>query len=416
MPRSPAVQRRKETTVQTTYGARTETIPAGFYKRIHFPELMRLDVRTPDGRLFESAGAGVPILPETIQFLDEVTEGGHLGAKAVGRLDEITIHDDGLVSGWGLLQDTPLGRVAATAVEKKIVYKNSVHLRDVDLAVRFPNFPEPDAEGWMSIPTVEVNFRKHTIGATTLVMMPGFPRSSSEIVEDEVTASFQQWTAGPVELEELAASMAKQSDRIIMPWEDFHTPEFDDPKGLPLTVDEENRVFGHLGLWNSCHTGFVDRCVMIPQSMSGYASFNKSVVLTDRGNIRTGPIFLFGGHPQNAKPETVNAAYGGIENTWANVRVYDGKHGPWVSGRVRPGTSPEAVYAAAASRISGHWFDRELYATVSVNAEGFNVPFQYAQEDGHELLVASFATANCGCGSLDPMLELELMMLADDDD
>jgi hypothetical protein len=111
-----------------------------------------------------------------------------------------------------------------------------------------------------------------------------------------------------------------------------------------------------------------------PLPRDGYASFNKPGVLTDKGIVPTGPIMAYGGHRKaNGRVELVDA-YGGIENAWADVRIIEGKLGPWVSGIVRPGTSPETVYAARASRISGHWLGNKLKAIVSVNAEAYDVP------------------------------------------
>jgi hypothetical protein len=54
--------------------------------------------------------------------------------------------------------------------------------------------------------------------------------------------------------------------------------------------------------------------------------------------------------------------------------VIEGRFGPWLSGRVRPGVSDEVLYAARASRISGHWVGDALRAIVSVNVPAFNVP------------------------------------------
>ena len=84
------------------------------------------------------------------------------------------------------------------------------------------------------------------------------------------------------------------------------------------------------------------------------------------------------------------------------MHIVEGRFGPWLSGVVRPGTPDTTVYAARASRISGHWVGGKLKAIVSVNAEGFEVPgdpfaeelaagFAFSlDEDGVGELVASF--------------------------
>jgi hypothetical protein len=143
-----------------------------------------------------------------------------------------------------------------------------------------------------------------------------------------------------------------------------------------VAPDEHGVVTGHLAAWGSCHAGIEGRCVLAPRPPDNYASFCEPGVMTDRGMVETGPIFFLGGHP--AKPLGTGdrwAAYGGVENAWADVRVSNGRLGPWVSGRVRPGIDPDALYAARASRVSGHWrTDSTLTAIVSVNVPGYNIP------------------------------------------
>ena len=135
----------------------------------------------------------------------------------------------------------------------------------------------------------------------------------------------------------------------------------------------------------------------VPRPIDNYASFNKPGVLTDRGIVETGPIFAYGGHRPALGRSDLDDAYGGIENAWADVRVSIGRFGPWLSGIVRPGVPDEVVYAARASRISGHWVKGLLKAIVSVNAEGYDVPgsgfanYEFTTDDaGVCELVASF--------------------------
>jgi hypothetical protein len=88
----------------------------------------------------------------------------------------------------------------------------------------------------------------------------------------------------------------------------------------------------------------------------------------------------------------IEAAYGGIENAWADVRVTEGRFGPWISGRVRPGLSDDKLYAARCSHISGHWIGDKLVAITSVNVPGFlpGAGFSAQHEDGLLELVAGF--------------------------
>ena len=392
--------------MQITYGSMPDTKPEGFSHRLHWPEMMKLNEWTPDGRFIDQATFGVAELPIPANL-------HHDGTRIAGRVDKVVVHDNGTVEGWGWSLDDETGNEFARLAKLQALRSSSAELRDGDMEIKLPDFEElfqEGPDGFIKMPKVLRRFSNVNLAGIASVSIPAFPNASVEIDDDEeIAASYRDgWTAELAALEdELTAASG-----LRVPWADFHIPEYDDPSGLPLTVDEDLRVFGHLGLWNSCHNGFLDRCVMIPPSRTDYGHYNKSSVLTDRGLVRTGPIFLFGGHPVNARPEAITAAYGGIENAWADVRVIDGRYGPWVSGRVRPGVSEEKIYAARASRISGHWFNRELYAIASVTAEGFDVPYSYSRHGEDELLVASFSTADCGCGGLDPLAELAKLDLA----
>ena len=60
-----------------TYGSITEELPKGMLCRVDFPELMRLDVRTYDGRLFDSGGFSVmeEMMPFPLKFRPETKDG-----------------------------------------------------------------------------------------------------------------------------------------------------------------------------------------------------------------------------------------------------------------------------------------------------------------------------------------------------
>jgi hypothetical protein len=44
----------------------------------------------------------------------------------------------------------------------------------------------------------------------------------------------------------------------------FRNPHLDGP--TPLTVTDDGRVYGHLALWGTCHTGFDGVCIEPPHS------------------------------------------------------------------------------------------------------------------------------------------------------
>lgn len=373
--------------MKTTYGQFLDK-KTGFYKPVMFPVLAKLDTWTTDGRMIEAAGFGVRDLPLSIkaQFTDAP---GHSEAMIVGTLQEVTVDGDTL-SGRGWFVDTDEGRKAAFLMDAGALRFNSVDLADV----------EADLE-YTEDMTMKVRFRKARLGATTIVALPAFAEAYGEVDSDEIMASFEQPFHIGLEVKDEEEIMASG---IIQAWDVFHIPESDEPQ--KIVVDENGYVFGHLGLWNSCHDGVESRCVRIPRPQDNYASFNKPGVMTDQGLVETGPIFLSGGHRYGITGDDWADAYGGIENAWADVRVTTGRLGPWISGVVRPGVPEEMLYAARASRISGHWKGGRLKAIVSVNAEGYDVPgsgFSFKVDDEGEVLemVASFPP----CGTMSEPFE-----------
>jgi len=388
----------------TTFGKQPTSLPAGFFKAVRFPVLALLDSPTGDGRLLDSGGAGSRNLPLSIRAQFTASY-GHEGAVISGALFEVTIDpDSGVMSGSGFLLNDPAGRQHARMIATHAMDKNSVDLADV--TARF----EED----LSTGEVVIRFTKFNLSATTGVATPAFATAYAEVdplTDEELMASLigedpmvplvavavsNDFSIALPDTVEITASGAPRQ-----PFDVFYIPEADVP--TKIIVTETGVVYGHLGLWESCHDGIEGVCVRIPRPTDGYASFNKPGVLTDRGMVETGPIFAYGGHRRAQGAPDLAEAYGGIENTWADVRITEGMHGPWVSGIVRPGVDDSTVYAARASRISGHWVGGKLKAIVSVNAEGFDVAgtgdgvldmatgFAFSTDDtGVAELVASF--------------------------
>lgn len=371
-------------TMQRTLGKQPETMPAGFFKAVEFPVLALLDTKTGDRRMLLSEGADSRVLPLSIKFASKTSAmGGHDGAEVSGTLFEVTFDGD-TMSGKGFLLNDDNGRRHARLIATGAMRGNSIDLAEV--RARFVEDLDT-GDYW-------IEFTEFKLAATTGVSTPAFQEAHATVeplTDEELTASFgdpmeplvaqvpEEFYVnilGPVE--ELTASLA------LVNFDDFYRPESDIPH--KVIIDEDLNVYGNLALWESCWGDEVERCLRPPRPRDNYASFNQPGVMTERGLVSTGPIFAYGGHRKAASAPTIEQAYGGIENCWCDVRVTEGKHGPWLSGRVRPGVPDDVVYAARASRISGHWVNGNLRAIVSVNVEAFNVP-------GAPELVAGFAFA-----------------------
>jgi len=373
--------------MRTQFGSMPEKAD-GLLKKIRFPRMATLDQWTGDGRMITSEGFGTRELPLSImaQFAEA---SGHDGAVPVGALHELTINTDGTLSGSGWLVDSEEGRKSAFLMATYALRGNSIELADVEAEVDFSDDM-----------SARVKFTKANLAATAIVARPAFGDAYAELDDDEMVASFADLDEIVVDTTFTVRIAANADDTvfaepgIVQPWDAFYVPEAETPQKIVVTA--EGVVYGHLGLWNSCHDGIEGQCVMIPRPTDNYASFNKAGVLTDKGIVETGPIFLYGGHPKaGLGPRDPHDAYGGVENAWADVRVSVGQHGPWLSGVVRPGIEETKIYAGRASRISGHWKGGKLRAIVSVNAEGYDVPgsgFSFSLGSDGEVneLVASF--------------------------
>ena len=162
----------------------------------------------------------------------------------------------------------------------------------------------------------------------------------------------------------------------------FDIPEPDKP--TPLTYEKNGRVYGHLALWGSCHTGFLNgavaECVQPPPSKADYQHFHLGVVETQEGqDVRVGKITYATGHaPLSATASGAAAHYDNTGSVGAFVRARNGSVGIWVSGVVRSDLSPEGFRDLRANPPSGDWrsLNRslELVAALSVPVPGFPIP------------------------------------------
>jgi hypothetical protein len=161
----------------------------------------------------------------------------------------------------------------------------------------------------------------------------------------------------------------------------FETPEPDEP--TPLTFEKSGRVYGHIALWGSCHTGFLNgafkECVQPPKSPSGYRHFHMGVLETDAGDVPIGKITYNSGHaPLSAGMQVAAAHYDNTANVGAFVHARDGQLGIWATGAVKSDLSPEGFRDLRANGPSGDWRGSdnglEMVAALAVPVQGFPVP------------------------------------------
>jgi hypothetical protein len=176
----------------------------------------------------------------------------------------------------------------------------------------------------------------------------------------------------------LAASVAP----LNPPEEWLYRPEADGP--TPLTFTDTGEVFGHLAVWGSCHTGFLNgalaECVKPPSSRGGeYGHFHLGRLVTGEGtHVSVGKLTFDTDHaPLTAGLPAATRHYDHTGSVGAFVRATDGKIGIWLSGAVRSDLTPEGLRDLRANPPSGDWRSfngaLELIAALAVPVPGFPI-------------------------------------------
>ncbi|MFN2347648.1 MAG: hypothetical protein ABR616_18295 [Dermatophilaceae bacterium] len=403
-------------------------------------------IPTGDGRLMEPGSLRWGDLP--IPLRDAPTdEGEHRGAVVVGQITEIRRDGTDIYAVGTFDLTSPEGREAARKVGSGIKTGVSVDLDDVDLEVRVaadvldqmegevifddaePSDQEPDADGRVTVVKIASDDEMLVttdgrIRAATIVDIPAFIEARIEPATDVVLADDDASVPAPDEEGDLLAS-GLDTARPPADWFDdpsFGTSPADDPRltvgtdgqvGCPLTIDDDGRVYGHVALWQTCHTAYPNECVSPPTSATGYSYFRVGAVRTREGfDVPTGRLTLDTLHAARRSSAVDTLAH--YENTGfaaADVSAGEDAHGIWIAGRIRPGAKPEQVEALRASPLSGDWRrvggNLELVAVLAVNSPGFPVPRALvASGDVHALQSA---------GALHPSTAVPGWDLPDDD-
>lgn len=159
----------------------------------------------------------------------------------------------------------------------------------------------------------------------------------------------------------------------------FFDPMLDKP--TPVQVTPDGRVFGHIALWNVCHTGVGNKCVLAPHSKLDYEKFHQGTVITSEGEaLRVGKITLGAGHADvrlGMLPAVEH--YDNSATAVAVVRAGEDRFGIWFAGSLLPGVSAERCAELRRSPLSGDWrYDDkvdnlELIAALAVNSPGFPI-------------------------------------------
>lgn len=138
-------------------------------------------------------------------------------------------------------------------------------------------------------------------------------------------------------------------------WFAPHMAEPDGSLNIIASGDEAGRVFGYHAAWNTCHTGYADRCVTPPREVD-YEPFHTGQVETDSGLIACG--CLGWGIPHANLSASMIAAqdhYGHSDAMFARVVTGANEHGIWFAGALRASVTQDDVSDLRALSMSGDW-------------------------------------------------------------
>lgn len=362
---------------------------------------------TGDGRNFtncewtwrDPAVSTVPLMLQTS------TEFGHFGATLAGFATEFFMAAAGTPGARGRFYNSEAGIQFRDMLLDGRSFGVSV---DPGAVTYSENCLEVDDDGWCA--RWELEFLTYQIIGVTGTPFPGFEAAAITLgpVAEPVTADaghpcgcgtsvcsctrraelstrrLVHAVAAPAR-EVIAASAAP----AVAPADLFDVPLvpprswFDDPGFVmptPLTITNQGRVMAHVAVWNTCHTGHLDRCVT-PPSGCDFADFLQGRVYTeDGGEVRTGVLTWRMDHPDHEMTfhEAMNA-YGNSDYGWADVVAGEDEFGPWVSGALRPGLTRSDVRILRALSLSGDWRvtrrtgRHEFIGGLAVNAPGFPI-------------------------------------------
>jgi hypothetical protein len=447
----------------TAAGVVTERVALNQLEPIQWDSILCVEGEpTEDMRLLEAGSIRWRDLPLTLMGTLE-TSYGHLGAKAAGRIDSITragvnVEATGdFTSKFGIQELAPL-------VDDRTVRGVSVDLAVFDFEYRDPETGEvlSDEEAferwWTGEPMLFVVL-DGVIIAATVCPMPAIANAEIAISASAGLATISPEQRGiiasalkeggygdkvsPADVKVISVftpfdAKAKLPSLISSavnfatetpPREHFELTEF--PGKTPLTVTDDGRVFGHIATWDTCHVGIPGVCTMAPRSRSNYAYFHTGAyAVAEGGTVDVGRLMLGTGHASlAASRENATRHYDQPDKVGAYVRAYDGEHGIWVSGVVRPELTAAGLRELRANPPSGDWRKAagalELIAVCAVAVPGFPVPRAEANitasAGGLDLdsLIASsgvilptqvvkdaLIAAGCGCEEMDVADEL----------
>ena len=343
-------------------------------------------VETGDGRIFEAGAISMRDLP--LPLLWQIKTGqGHDGSVVVGQITHMERIDGGIGNAYGVFDKGPFGQEAERLVRHGFIRGVSADMDKFEADEEMEDSAGDDSKDSEKVGTGRINIKNARVMAVTIVPKPAFQECFIQIVDDGNEVQEEEQMAvpdgvyvdgvNPLDASALVAcGMVAGAIPLEPPMEWFENPKLD--KATPLTITDEGRVFGHIAAWHVDHIGMAFG-TRPPRSRSKYSYFHTGVIRTAEGkDVPVGQLTLAGGHAGlEASAEEAVRHYDDTASAFADVHAGEDAYGIWVSGALRPGTTPEQIRAARASAPSGDWRPikgaLELVAVCQVNVPGFPI-------------------------------------------
>jgi hypothetical protein len=394
-----------------TAGAEIEMADGGAFT---IPLVIPEDLESGDGRKFKKGAIEIRELPLPLMWQIKTDE-GHNGSVVVGRIDFMERTENGIGNATGVFDSGAYGQEAERLVREGFIRGVSADLDQFEASQHTVELSEDEDAG--KIGTDKLMITHARVMAVTLVPKPAFQECQIYLVNNDkkqedivvIPDGVYADEMDPVEASAIVACGLVAGSIPVTPPRSW----FDNPKlrqATPLTVDEDGRVFGHIAAWHVDHIG-MSFGTRPPRSKSKYAYFHTGVVRTDDNtDIPVGQLTLAGGHASlEASASEAARHYDDTGSAIADVHAGEDAFGIWVSGALRPGTSPEQVRALRASAPSGDWRpikgQLELVAVCQVNVPGFPIARARVASGAVMALVAAGAQVLARMKS-DPVTEL----------
>jgi len=370
-------------------------------------------VESGDGRKFAKGAITMRELPLPLMWQIQTGE-GHSGSVVVGKITHMERTDQGIGNARGIFDSGDYGREAERLVRGGFIKGVSADMDQFE-ADQETASSENDSED--KIGNGKMRITKARVMGVTLVAKPAFQECKISIVEpaqeqeEKAMLSDGVYVEGvnPLDASALVAcGLVAGMIPVTPPKEWFDNPKLTKPTAL--TVSDDGKVYGHIAAWHVDHIGMAFG-TKPPRSRSNYAYFHTGVVRTDDGtDMPVGQLTLAGGHaPLEASAHEAVRHYDDTASAIADVHAGEDAYGIWVSGALRPGTTPEQIRALRASAPSGDWRPikggLELVAVCQVNVPGFPIARARVASGQVMALVAAGASVLAQLKS-DPLAEL----------